>query len=122
VLDACTKHDLAFIPYFPLASGVLSGKYTRGARPPAGTRLAGMDADRREQLLSDAVMNRVEALDAWARERGHTLLDLAFAWLLARPVVASVIAGATKAEQVGANAAAADWRLIDAVIAASKGN
>jgi len=73
-------------------------------------------------------MNRVEALDAWARERGHTLLELAFAWLLARPVVASVIAGATKPEQVAANAAAAEWRLsaadlgeIDAVIAASKG-
>ena len=128
VLDACTKHDLAFIPYFPLASGVLSGKYTRGATPPAGTRLAALPADRQEQALSDAVMNRVEALDAWARERGHTLLELAFAWLLARPVVASVIAGATKPEQVAANAAAAEWRLsaadlgeIDAVITASKG-
>jgi aryl-alcohol dehydrogenase-like predicted oxidoreductase len=127
VLDACTKHDLAFIPYFPLASGVLSGKYTRGATPPAGTRLAALPADRQEQALSDAVMNRVEALDAWARERGHTLLELAFAWLLARPVVASVIAGATRPEQVAANAAAAEWRLsvadlseIDAVIAASK--
>lgn len=73
-------------------------------------------------------MNRVEALDAWARAHGHTLLELAFAWLLARPVVASVIAGATKPEQVVANAAAAEWRLgpaelaeIDTVIAASKG-
>ena len=73
VLDACAKHDVAFIPYFPLASGVLSGKYERGAAPPAGTRLAGMPADRREQALSDAVMNRVEALDAWAHAHGHTL-------------------------------------------------
>jgi len=128
VLDAATKHDVAFIPYFPLASGVLSGKYARGAAPPSGTRLASMPTDRREQALSDAVMNRVEALDAWARAHGHTLLELAFAWLLARPVVASVIAGATKPEQVVANAAAAEWRLgpaelaeIDAVIAASKG-
>ena len=127
VLDACAKHDVAFIPYFPLASGVLSGKYQRGAAPPAGTRLAGMPADRQEQALSDAVMNRVEALDAWAREQGHTLLELAFAWLLARPVVASVIAGATKPEQVIANAAAgglmltdADMAEIDAVIAGAK--
>jgi aryl-alcohol dehydrogenase-like predicted oxidoreductase len=128
VLDAATKHDVAFIPYFPLASGVLSGKYVRGAAPPSGTRLATMPTDRREQALSDAVMNRVEALDAWARAHGHTLLELAFAWLLARPVVASVIAGATKPEQVVANAAAAEWQLgpaelaeIDAVIAAAKG-
>jgi aryl-alcohol dehydrogenase-like predicted oxidoreductase len=127
VLDACARHDVAFIPYFPLASGVLSGKYKRGEAPPAGTRLATMEADRQEQLLSDAVMNRVEALDAWAAERGHTLLELAFAWLTAHLVVASVIAGATKPEQVAANAAAAEWTLttddldeIDAVIAAAK--
>src|SRR5260370_28421397 len=81
VLDACAKHDIAFIPYFPLASGVLSGKYKRGAAPPAGTRLAGMPADRQEQALSPATMDPVEALDAWAGEHGHTLLALAFAWL-----------------------------------------
>jgi aryl-alcohol dehydrogenase-like predicted oxidoreductase len=127
VLDACAKLDIAFIPYFPLASGVLSGKYERGAAPPAGTRLAGMPADRREQALSEAVMNRVEALDAWATGHGHTLLELAFAWLLTRPVVGSVIAGATKPEQVAANAAAAAWKLsvsdlgeIEAVIAEAK--
>jgi len=127
VLDACAKHDVAFIPYFPLASGVLSGKYKRGEAPPSGTRLAGMPADRQDQALSAAVMNRVEALDAWARAHDHTLLELAFAWLLARPVVASVIAGATRPDQVAANAAAAQWRLtdsevaeIDAVIAAAK--
>jgi aryl-alcohol dehydrogenase-like predicted oxidoreductase len=127
VLDACAKLGLAFIPYFPLASGVLSGKYRRGEVPPAGTRLAGMAADRQEQALSDAVMNRVEALEAWATAHGHTLLDLAFAWLLAKPVVACVIAGATKPEQVVANAAAAQWHLteaemadIDAVIAEAK--
>ncbi len=114
VLAACAEHDVAFIPYFPLASGVLSGKYQRGTAPPAGTRLAGMPADRREQALSDAVMNRVEALDAWAVQRGHSLLELAFAWLLARPVVASVIAGATKPEQAVANAAAGAWVLTEA--------
>jgi aryl-alcohol dehydrogenase-like predicted oxidoreductase len=86
-----------------------------------------MPAERREQALSDAVMNRVEHLDSWAQAHGHSLLDLAFAWLLARPVVASVIAGATKPEQVAANAAAADWQLsehdldeIDRAIAAAK--
>jgi len=127
VLDACAKHDVAFIPYFPLASGVLSGKYKRGEAPPAGTRLAGMPEDRREQALSDAVMNRVEHLNSWAVVHDHSLLDLAFAWLLARPVVASVIAGATKPEQVAANAAAAEWQLgaddlaqIDTVIAVAK--
>jgi len=127
VLDACARHDIAFIPYFPLASGVLSGKYTRGEAPPAGTRLAGMPAERQEQALSEAVMNRVEALDAWARGRGHTLLELAFSWLAAHPVVASVIAGATKPEQAAANAGAVGWTLsegdlaeIDAVIAAAK--
>ncbi len=127
VLDACVKHDLAFIPYFPLASGVLSGKYRRGETPPAGSRLAGMPADRVDEALSDAVMNRVDALDAWARDHGHSLLELAFAWLLAREPVASVIAGATKPEQVSANAAASSWSLtpadvseIDAVIARAK--
>ncbi len=127
VLDACVKHDLAFIPYFPLASGVLSGKYRRGETPPAGSRLAGMPADRVDEALSDAVMNRVDALDAWARDHGHSLLELAFAWLLAREPVASVIAGATKPEQVAANAAASSWSLtpadvseIDAVIARAK--
>jgi aryl-alcohol dehydrogenase-like predicted oxidoreductase len=123
VLDACVKHDLAFIPYFPLASGVLSGKYKRGQAPPAGTRLANMPAERRDAALSDDRLARVEALDAWARDHGRSLLELAFAWLLARPAVASVIAGATKPEQARANAAASSWTLsgadlaeIDAVI------
>ncbi len=129
VLEACEKHDVAFIPYFPLASGVLSGKYKRGAAPPAGTRLAGMPAERQEQALSPSTMDRVEALDGWARAQGRTLLELAFAWLLAKPVVASVIAGATKPEQAVANAAAGgllltddDMAEIDAVIAAAKRN
>jgi aryl-alcohol dehydrogenase-like predicted oxidoreductase len=129
VLEACARHDVAFIPYFPLASGVLTGKYKRGAAPPAGTRLAGMPAERQEQALSEAVMNRVEALDGWAEAQGRTLLELAFAWLLAKSVVASVIAGATKPEQVAANAAAgglvltdADMAEIDAVITSAKGS
>jgi aryl-alcohol dehydrogenase-like predicted oxidoreductase len=83
--------------------------------------------ERAEQALTDKVFDRVEALDTWARDHGHALLELAFAWLLARPAVASVIAGATKVEQVEANAAAANWVLsesdlaeIDAVIEKAK--
>jgi aryl-alcohol dehydrogenase-like predicted oxidoreductase len=128
VLDACAKYNVAFIPYFPLASGMLTGKYKRNTAPPEGTRLAGLPEDRRDQALSDKNFDRVEALDQWASEHGHTILDLAFAWLLSRPAVASVIAGATKPEQVAANAAAASWSLsaqdakaIDDVIARAKG-
>jgi len=127
VLDACARNSIGFIPYFPLASGVLTGKYHRNEAPPAGTRMAGMPAERVEDALSDKVFDRVEALDAFASGRGHTLLELAIAWLLARPAVASVIAGATKPEQAGANAAAAAWTLtdddlreVDAVIEAAK--
>jgi aryl-alcohol dehydrogenase-like predicted oxidoreductase len=114
VIDACARDGLAFIPYFPLASGVLTGKYHRDQAPPAGTRLAGMPADRVDSALATKVFDRVEALEAWARDHKHTLLELAIAWLLARPTVASVIAGATKPEQVQANAAAAAWKLTDA--------
>jgi|tagenome__1003787_1003787.scaffolds.fasta_scaffold20985534_4 aryl-alcohol dehydrogenase-like predicted oxidoreductase len=127
VLDACERNGVAFIPYFPLASGVLTGKYHRNEAPPSGTRLAGMPAERANDALSDKVFDRVEALDGFARDHGHTLLELAFAWLLARPTVASVIAGATKPEQVEANAAAARWTLtpdeleqIDGLLAAAK--
>jgi aryl-alcohol dehydrogenase-like predicted oxidoreductase len=127
VLDACAKYDVAFLPYFPLASGMLTGKYKRNAAPPEGTRLAGMPEDRRDQALSDKNFDRVEALEQWAGDHGHTVLDLAFAWLLSRPAVASVIAGATKTEQVAANASASGWSLttadvseIDAVIARTK--
>jgi aryl-alcohol dehydrogenase-like predicted oxidoreductase len=117
VLDACEKHDLAFIPYFPLASGVLTGKYRRGEAPPAGTRLANFPAERVGKALSDETFDIVERLTAWAGDHGHSLLDLAMAWLLAKPRVASVIAGATKPEQVVANAAAAQWRLSEAEVA-----
>ncbi len=117
VLDACERDDVAFIPYFPLASGLLTGKYRRGEAPPEGTRLASMPEERRDQIFSEKNLNRVDALDAWARDHGHSLLELAVSWLLARPRVASVIAGATKPEQVHANAAAADWDINDAEMA-----
>jgi aryl-alcohol dehydrogenase-like predicted oxidoreductase len=127
VLDACAKYDMAFIPYFPLANGMLTGKYKRNAAPPEGTRLARMPEERRADALSDENFDRIEALEQWARGRGHTVLELAFAWLLARPEVASVIAGATKPQQIAENAAAADWTLtaddvkaIDDVMARTK--
>jgi aryl-alcohol dehydrogenase-like predicted oxidoreductase len=117
VLPACDHFGLGFLPFFPLASGLLSGKYRRGAAPPEGTRLAAWGA-RGQAALNDANFDKVEALEAWAAERGHTLLELAFAWLLGHPAVSSVIAGATSPEQVRANAAAAAWLLTPAEVEA----
>ena len=116
VLAACEREHLGFLPYFPLASGLLSGKYRLGTPAPADTRLGsgGWGSDR----LNDENLTRVERLTAVAESRGHTVLDLAVSWLLARPAVASVIAGATRPEQVRANAAAAGWQLGDADLAA----
>ncbi|HEX6748794.1 MAG TPA: aldo/keto reductase [Longimicrobium sp.] len=110
VLDACERLGIAFIPYYPLASGLLTGKYRRGEPVPQGARLSDERvADRR----SDEKLQLVERLIAFAEARGHTLLELAFSWLLARRAVASVIAGATKPEQVRSNAAAAGWTLTE---------
>ena len=106
VLPRCAELGVGFVPYFPLASGLLTGKYRRGEPPPQGTRLSG-----RSEALSDSAFDRIEALEAFAQERGHTLLELAIAGLASQPGVVSVIAGATAPEQVRANAAAADWEL-----------
>lgn len=111
VLSTCEKHDVAFIPYFPLEKGLLTGKYARGRPAAAGTRLAAMPSERARETLNDRNLRVVEALDAFARERDRRILDLAFSWLLARPAVVSVIAGATSPDQVAANAAAAGWAL-----------
>lgn len=110
VLPACEHFGLGFLPFFPLASGLLSGKYKRGEKPAEGTRLAAWGA-RGAAAMSDKNFDKVEKLSGWAEERGHTLLELAFAWLLGHEVVSSVIAGATSAEQVKTNAATAAWRL-----------
>ena len=101
---------LGYLPYYPLASGLLSGKYTRGQDAPAGTRLVHFGSGG-GGMLSDRNFDIVEAVSAWAAERGHSVLELALAWLAAKPVVASVIAGATSPAQVRANAAAATWVL-----------
>ena len=109
LLPACEHFGLGLLPYFPLASGLLTGKYRRGEAPPEGSRMATMGWAAKS--LTDDNFARVEALDAWAGERGHSLLELAFAWLLAHAPVSSVIAGATRPQQVQANAKAAAWTL-----------
>ncbi|HEX8395446.1 MAG TPA: aldo/keto reductase [Longimicrobium sp.] len=111
VLAECERTGVAFIPYFPLASGLLTGKYRRGAPVPADTRIG--EGGRYGALLTDENLDIVERLTAFAESRGRTLLELTMSWLLARPAVASVIAGATRPEQVHANAAAAGWALTD---------
>lgn len=112
VLDACERLNLSFIPFFPLASGLLTGKYRRGRPVPAGTRLGGAGSRLAEEVIEEDKLAVTERLAAFAEARGHTLLELALSWLAQRPRLASVIAGATSPEQVGANAAAtAAWRL-----------
>jgi aryl-alcohol dehydrogenase-like predicted oxidoreductase len=104
VLPACERLELGFVPYFPLASGLLTGKYRRGQAGPSGARLSA-----RPQLATDAQWEQLEALGRYAAERELSLIQVAIGALLARGVVSSVIAGATKPEQVRTNAAAASW-------------
>lgn len=117
-LREAERSELAYLPYFPLASGRLTGKYLRDEPVPQASRLAGWSADVRAELLSDAAFDRIDRLERFAGDRGHTLLELAFAWLLAKRPIASVIAGATTAEQVRANVHASTWRLSDEELAA----
>ena len=109
VLPACDHFNIGLLPYFPLASGLLTGKYQRGKAAPADTRLAG---ERGRNALSDANFDVLDRLDAFARERGRTLLELAMSWLAGHPAVSSVIAGATRPDQVLANVEAAQWSLL----------
>jgi len=104
VVPACEHFGIGLLPYFPLANGLLTGKYRRGEPAPEGTRLAGLP-DRLKQESFDTI----EALEKYAAERGLSLLDVAIGGLAAKPTVGSVIAGATKPEQVRANAAAGQW-------------
>jgi aryl-alcohol dehydrogenase-like predicted oxidoreductase len=105
LLPVCERLGLGVLPYFPLASGLLTGKYRRGQPRPEGTRLAD-----RDDLFDDDTFDRLEALEAYADERGLTLLEVAIGGLLAQPAVGSVISGATKPEQVRSNAAAGEWQ------------
>ena len=116
VLAECERQGLAFLPYFPLAGGVLTGKYRRGQPDPAGTRLTAKPGAG-GRFLSDRNREVAEALAELAAARGRSLLDLAFSWLLGHGVVSSVIAGAMTPEQVRANTGAAGWQLTAADLA-----
>jgi aryl-alcohol dehydrogenase-like predicted oxidoreductase len=109
VLAVCEREGIAFLPFFPLKSGLLTGKYRKGQPIPEGTRVA--KYDRYRSLLTEENLDQVERLIAYAEAHGHTVLELAFSWLLAHGPVASVIAGASSAQQVRANVNAANWRL-----------
>jgi aryl-alcohol dehydrogenase-like predicted oxidoreductase len=104
VLPLCRELGIGYVPYFPLESGLLTGKYRRGEPHPQGARLSG-----RDDRLTDETLGRVEALEAFASERGRTLLEVAIGGLASIPGIASVIAGATRPEQVRANAQAGAW-------------
>jgi aryl-alcohol dehydrogenase-like predicted oxidoreductase len=106
VIPSCVHRGVGVLPYFPLANGLLTGKYRRGQAPPRGTRLAGHDSE-----LTGSVFDKLEALERFGEKHGHSLLDVGIAGLAAMPGVASVIAGATKPEQVRTNAAAGEWEL-----------
>ncbi len=109
ILPYCQTHNVAFIPYYPLAGGFLTGKYRRGEAPPPGSR--GESNARVQGYMTDAYYDVIEALAAWSEARGHGLNELAQAWLLAQPQVCSVISGATRLEHVINNTKAAEWVL-----------
>ena len=113
LLPTCARLGIGVLPYFPLASGLLTGKYKRGEEQPQGTRLSG-----RDEVFTDETFDRLEALGRFGEERRHTLLEVAISGLLAQPAIVSVIAGATKPEQVQANVAAAEWELTEDDVAA----
>ena len=112
LIPFCEKYGVGILPYYPLANGFLTGKYHRGEPVPEGTRLAENDRG----MFTDANFDILESLDNFASERDHSILELAFAWLLANSAMSSVIAGATKPEQIIANAKASDWRLTKAEV------
>jgi 1-deoxyxylulose-5-phosphate synthase len=110
LLPAVRRFGMALVPYFPLAGGFLTGKYRRGEPPPEGTRGHGNQRFQ-QQWLTDANFDRLERYQAFASERGLEVTQLALAWLLSEPAVCSVIAGATRPEQVEANVRAGEWKL-----------
>ena len=110
LLPECERAGMGFLPYYPLGSGLLTGKYRRNEAPPEGTRLASEERTR-DRFFTDRNIGVVEALAGYVQLRDHTLLEAAISWLLHQPSVASVIAGATSADQVRANVAAASWKM-----------
>lgn len=124
VFDTCRELGIGFVPYFPLESGLLTGKYRLGHERPAGARLTAW-GDRADQFIDDDRLRIVERLIEWAGRRDHSLLDLALSWHTSHPLVATVIAGATTPDQVRSNVAAAGWSLsaderaeVDAIVGA----
>lgn len=110
LIPAAIHYNMGLLPYFPLANGLLTGKYKRNAPLPEGARMT-RESQRAAEVLTDANWEKTEKLTAFCEARGKTLVELAFSWLAAQPVVSSVIAGATKPEQVEANVKAASWAL-----------
>jgi aryl-alcohol dehydrogenase-like predicted oxidoreductase len=106
------QYGLGLLPYFPLASGLLTGKYKRNTPMPEDARLT-KTARLADRYLTEKNWAIAEKLDDFATARGHTILELAFSWLLSRAPVSSVIAGATKPEQIAANVKAGAWKLTD---------
>jgi aryl-alcohol dehydrogenase-like predicted oxidoreductase len=115
VIPTCMAMGVGYMPFYPLASGVLTGKYRRGEQPSAGTRLAAW-GNRADSLLNESTMNTIDALRAWAEKRDHTIGELAIAWLASQPALTSVIAGATRSTQVVANVKAGEWLLSEAEV------
>jgi aryl-alcohol dehydrogenase-like predicted oxidoreductase len=126
VMPVCDRLDLKFIPYQPLARGILTGKYARGRQMPTDSRLFSYDIsgdvpgqftivkaseETRARVLTEELQDRVDALESYAAERGHALIELAFAWLLSFPAVTTVIAGVARPGQAATNAASAGWVL-----------
>jgi aryl-alcohol dehydrogenase-like predicted oxidoreductase len=109
MIPFCNTHNVGILPYFPLAGGFLTGKYKRGEDAPAGSR--GENSPYVQKYMTEANHTIVEKLTAWAEERGHSMAELAHAWLLGQPQVSSVISGATKLSQMQSNAVAGDWSL-----------
>jgi len=127
VLGEVARQGMAFLPFFPLKSGLLTGKYRKGRPIPEGTRVANFE--RYRKLLTEDNLDKLERLIEYAESHGRTMLELAIAWLLAHDVVASVIAGASSAQQVRTNVSAAGWQLtapqleeIDALLSGEVGN
>jgi aryl-alcohol dehydrogenase-like predicted oxidoreductase len=110
LVDVCRRYGIGLIPYYPLASGFLTGKYRPGEPPPEGARLA-TASPIANQVLTEKNYDTLMKLEGFARERGHSMVELAFSWLASHPVVCSVIAGATRPDQIEENARAADWHL-----------
>ena len=109
MIPYCNAYGVGILPYFPLAGGFLTGKYKQGQAAPAGSR--GENSPYVQRYMTDKNYAIVAKLGAWAEERGHSMVELAHAWLLGQPQVSSVISGATKLSQVQSNAAAAEWSL-----------